>query len=123
MSCTFLRPLINFFFAFCKLCDTSFRNLDFKRCSGLLADEPGCLLTVPVIPVPDAKPEDILVFQESKTVLSVPIVRLVLHPVKPFDFNAIVIPGPVAEVVIAMRSVHCGSDPPLVSILVSREPR
>merc|ERR1712083_1292078 len=121
MICTFLRPLINFFF--CKLCVSSFRNLDFKCCSGLLADEPGCLLTVPVIPVPDTKSKDILVFQESKAVLSVPIVRLVPHPVEPFDFNAIVIPGPVAKVVIAMRSVHCGSDPPLVAVLVSRESR
>ena len=38
------------------------------------------------------------------------------HNCKPFDFNAIVIPGPVAEAVIAMRSVHCCSNPPLVAI-------
>ena len=28
------------YLSFCKLCDTSFRNLDFERCSGPLADEP-----------------------------------------------------------------------------------
>ena len=85
-----------FYLSFCKLCDTSFHNLDLKRCSGLLADEPeeeiysaiiirivnviydlyqkssltsswwwstslpGCLLTIPVIPVPDTKTKDIL---------------------------------------------------------------
>merc|ERR1711973_127969 len=112
-----------FYLSFCKLCDTSFRNLDFKCCSRPLADEPGGLLTIPVIPAPDTKSKDILVFQESEAVLSVPIVRLVLHPVEPFDFNAIVIPGPVAIVVIAMRSVNCCSNPPLVAILVSRESR
>ena len=35
----FVYPSI-LYLSFVKLCDTSFRNLDFKRCSGPLADEP-----------------------------------------------------------------------------------
>ena len=34
----YTNPIL--YLSFCKLCDTSFHNLDFKRCSGLLTDEP-----------------------------------------------------------------------------------
>ena len=34
----------------------------------------------------------------------------------PCNLSPSVIPGPVAIVVIAVRSVHCGSNPPLVII-------
>ena len=67
-----------------------------------------------------------------------PVVGLVLHPVKPGhedrrdndhddDFlndieyrpgnlSTVMIPSPVAVLVIAVGAVHCGSNPPLVSI-------
>jgi len=97
--------------------------LSLNDCSGLLTDEPGCLTTIPVIPVEDTKSKNVLVLEEGETVLAVPVVGLVLHPVEPGDLSPVVIPGPVAVLVISVRAVHCRSDPPLVPVLVSRESR
>jgi len=73
--------------------------------------------------VQDTKSKDVLVLEEGEAVLAVPVVGLVLHPVKPGNLCSVVIPGPVSVLVIAVGAVHCGSDPPLVTILVAREPR
>jgi len=99
------------------------RLLSFNGCSSLLTDEPGRLTTIPVIPVNDTKSKDVLVLEEGEAVLAVPVVGLVLHPVEPSNLGSIVIPGPVAVLVISVGAVHCCSDPPLVPVLVSRESR
>ena len=39
----------------------------------------------------------------------------------PCNLSPSVIPGPVAVVVITVRSVHCGSNPPLVVVPVHHE--
>ena len=51
--------------------------------SSLLANVSSCTVTVPVIPVPNSKPKDVLVLQEGEAVLAVPVIGLVPHPVKP----------------------------------------
>ena len=38
-------------------------------------------LTVPVVPVPDKVPEDVLILQEGQAVLTVVVIGLVSHPV------------------------------------------
>jgi len=60
-----------------------FDNFSLDCCSGPLADEPGQLIAIPVIPVPDTKSKNVLVLEEGETVLAVPVVGLVLHPVEP----------------------------------------
>ena len=86
-----------------------------------------------------------LILEEGEAVLTVPVVGLVLHPVEPGrvqmiiviivlmirntdqvisntnkyipgDLSSVVIPGPVAVLVISVGAVHCCSDPPLVSV-------
>ena len=51
--------------------------------SSLLANVSSCAVTVPVIPVPNSKPKDVLVLKEGEAVLAVPVIGLVPHPVKP----------------------------------------
>jgi len=97
--------------------------LSFNGCSRPLTDEPGRLTTIPVIPVQDTKSKDVLVLEEGEAVLAVPVVGLVLHPVKPGNLSPVMIPGPVSVLVISVGAVHCGSNPPLVTILVARESR
>jgi len=99
------------------------RLLSFNGCSSLLTDEPGRLTTIPVIPVNDTKSKDVLVLEEGEAVLAVPVVGLVLHPVEPSNLGSIVIPCPVAVLVISVGAVYRCSDPPLVPVLVSRESR
>jgi len=61
--------------------------------------------------------------EEGETVLAVPVVGLVPHPVVPSDLSPTVVPSPVAVCVVSMRAVHCSSDPPLVIILHARNLR
>ena len=49
----------------------------------LLANVSSLIVTVPVIPVPHSKPKDVLVLEEGETVLAVPVIGLVPHPVEP----------------------------------------
>merc|ERR1719239_1500931 len=42
---------------------------------------------------------------------------------RPGDLRSVVIPRPVSVLVITVRPVHCGSNPPLVTVLVARESR
>merc|ERR1712092_33375 len=65
----------------------------------------------------DAEPKRETPNKERQAILAVPIVWLVSHPIVPCNLSPSVIPGPVAIVVITVRSVHCGSGPPLVIIL------
>ena len=43
------------------------------------------------------------------------------HKISPCNLSPSVIPGPVAVVVITVRSVYCGSDPPLVVVPMHHE--
>jgi len=87
---------------------------------GRLADVPGGLGAVPVVPVVGAVPEDILILEVGETTLvTLPVIWFSLHPVKPCDIFAVVVPGPVAPVMVPVGSVHSGSNPPLVAIIVS----
>jgi len=98
-----------------------FDNFSLDCCSGPLADEPGQLIAIPVIPVPDTKSKNVLVLEECQAVLTMPVVRLVFHPVIPGNLNPVMIPGPVSVLVFAVGTVDCRSDPPLVAVLVARE--
>merc|ERR1711981_1223182 len=79
----------------------------------LLADESRQVVAIPVVPVVGSETKNILIFQEGKAVLPVPVIGLIPHPVKPLYFSSTVIPCPVSKVVIPMRSLHMGSNPPL----------
>merc|ERR1712156_1034760 len=100
----------------CKI-SVQIRSRLHQGSSRTFTDKPGELVTIPVVPMVDTEPNRVPPFEESQAILSVPIVRLVPHPIVPCNLSPSMIPGPVAVVVVAVRTVHCGSNPPLVVIL------
>ena len=106
-----------------------------RDCSHILSPKLEGFRTLPPSNPPPSSIQH-LVLKEGETVLAVPVVGLVLHPVepghnddddddddcvdenehKPGDLSPVVIPGPVAVLVISVGAVHCRSDPPLVPV-------
>merc|ERR1711884_533715 len=90
-----------------------FKSITIDLNSLLLANVSSFIVAVPVIPVPHSESKDVLVLEEGETVLAVPVIGLVPHPVKPLHLCACGVPPPVSPVVFAVRSHTGGSNPPL----------